>query len=85
MNKATEEDLYVLELRNVCESLRKICKKLGDKLDVAEAVNKQYSELILELQDQVAHYSKDARDLRQKLFMALLDNEELKYLLNDKE
>lgn len=66
-----EKSALSLELDNQKLELR--VRELEQKLLMAEATIAQRAELLTEVQDTATHYAVEAKDLRSKLFTALLD------------
>jgi len=66
-----EKSTLSLELDNQKLALR--VRELEQKLLMAEATIAQRAELLTEVQDTATHYAIEAKDLRSKLFTALLD------------
>lgn len=70
-NTNEEKSTLSLELDNKELELR--VRELEQRLLMAEATIAQRAELLTEVQDTATHYAIEAKDLRNKLFTALLD------------
>lgn len=84
------EEIDVLKVaihkRNIkLESLRKKEEEHKARAVIDKAIIAQRNELIDELQQHVAHYSREARELRMQLFTALVELDHLKNKDNPQE